>query len=88
MTTTETIIRRHIAQTAKSKGKSPEDIDLTANLKQEFGISSMKLILLMTALCKEFDVLLSSFDERDLAVIDRGEDLIRVFEKVQEGAAS
>ncbi len=88
MSELETTIRHHIAATAKPAQIAPESIDLNVDLKQEFGISSMKMILLMTTLCKELGVTLSSFDERDLAGINSAGDLIRAFEKAREGVAS
>jgi acyl carrier protein len=88
MSETEKVVRRHVAKVARASGTAADELDLDSPLRQDYAISSMKLVMLMTALCNEMGVSLTSFDERHLAGIRTGRDLVRMFDEVKGGAAA
>jgi acyl carrier protein len=88
MSDTEQIVRRQVARVARTAGASAEQLDLDSPLRQDYAVSSMKMVMLMTALCKELGVSLETFDERQVAGIRTARDLIRVFDEVRGEAAA
>lgn len=88
MNETETAVRRHVARLARGAAVSDDQLDLDCPLRQEYAISSMKMVMLMTALCNELGVSLSSFDERHLAGVRSGRDLVRLFDQARQAPAA
>lgn len=87
MSDIEAAVRRHVSRLVKPAQLSTEEIDLDRSLIREYAISSMKMVLLMTALCKETDVSLSSFTDRDLTAIQTSRDLVAAISTIRAGCA-
>ncbi|WP_375411716.1 hypothetical protein [uncultured Bradyrhizobium sp.] len=83
MSETEEVVRRHIARVARASGTTADALNMESPLRQEYAISSMKMVMLMTALCNEMGVSLTRFDERNLAGIRTGRDLVRMFDEAK-----
>ena len=81
MNNIENTVRDQILFIAKDRSVSSGDLDMSKDLNEAFGITSLKMIMLMTNLCKELGVTLSSFDERDLVSIRSANDLVSAFQK-------
>jgi acyl carrier protein len=60
----ETTVRAHVARLS---GLGPDAIDLSARLDSGLGLTSMKMVLLITGLCQRIGVPLTSLTEIDLA---------------------
>jgi|LakMenEpi03Aug12_release.lakeMendotaPanAssembly.Ray.scaffolds.fasta_scaffold4842269_1 acyl carrier protein len=60
----ETTVREHVARLA---GLTPAAIDPSARLDSGLGLTSMKMVLLITGLCQRLGVPLTSLTEIDLA---------------------
>jgi acyl carrier protein len=88
MSETEEVVRRHVARVARASGTPADRLNLDSALRQEYAISSMKMVMLMTALCNEMGVSLTTFDERNLAGIRTGRDLVRMFDEAKGGATA
>ena len=58
---------RHVLAGLLSSSRTPEEIDLDADLTRDLGLSSLNKVLLLTALCEDTGVGLSHFTEQDLA---------------------
>jgi acyl carrier protein len=88
MSKTEEVVRRHVAKVARISGPAADQLNMDSPLRQEYAISSMKMVMLMTALCNELGVSLNTFDERNLARIQTGRDLVRMFDEAKGEAAA
>jgi len=88
MSETEEGVRRPFAKVARASGPPADQLNLDSALRQEYAISSMKMVMLMTALCNEMGVSLSTFDERNLAGVRTGRDLVRMFDEAKRGATA
>jgi acyl carrier protein len=88
MSETEMAVRRHVARLARASGASVDELNLDSQLRQEYAISSMKMVMLMTALCNEIGVSLAKFDERNLAGVRTGRDLVRMFDEAIGGSVA
>jgi acyl carrier protein len=88
MSKTEEVVRRHVAKVARISGSAADQLNMDSPLRQEYAISSMKMVMLMTALCNELGVSLNTFDERNLARIQTGRDLVRMFDEAKGEAAA
>ena len=88
MSETEDVVRRHVVKVARLSGAAADQLNMDSPLRQEYAISSMKMVMLMTALCNELGVSLNTFDERNLARIQSGRDLVRMFDEAKGEAAA
>ena len=88
MSKTEEAVRRHVVKVARLSGAAADQLNMDSPLRQEYAISSMKMVMLMTALCNEMGVSLNTFDERNLAAINTGRDLVRMFDAAKGEAAA
>ena len=66
MSDLETAVRDHVARLS---GLAPDAIELSARLDSGLGLTSMKMVLLITGLCQRLGVPLTSFTELDLAAM-------------------
>lgn len=76
MSNLETIVRQNLYKVLRPRPKSAEDLDLGKRFTQEFGLSSLDRILLMTAVCDELDISLMMFGEEDVANLTTPRNLI------------
>jgi hypothetical protein len=70
----ELIVRDRVAQVVD--GVSPDELDLTADLADEYGLTSLNKVLLLTSVCDDAAVELSRFTEHDLAATRTAGDLV------------
>ena len=66
MTTLEAIAKRHLARLV-GPPLADVSVDLDAHLVEEYGMTSLKLMLLITSICDDAGADLSRFTEDDLA---------------------
>ncbi|WP_288585073.1 hypothetical protein [uncultured Methylobacterium sp.] len=78
-------VRAQVARMLRPEIVPPEAIDLRCSLTREYGLTSMKMVLMMTGLCERLDVQLSCFTDRDIAGIDTGHDLVAALEQARQG---
>jgi acyl carrier protein len=55
---------------------TPEGLDLAADLADEYGLTSLNKVLLLTSVCDDAEVPLSRFTEHDLAGMRTGGDVV------------
>lgn len=72
----EAAVRRNVSRVLKPNDVPPEAIDLDLSLNRDYGVTSMKMVLLMTALCEETGVALSSFTDQDIESMETSRDII------------
>lgn len=66
MSDLESAVRESVARLC---GTAPESIDLSARLDSGLGLTSMKMVMLITGLCQRLAVPLTAFTEIDLAAM-------------------
>lgn len=66
MSDLEITVRENVARLC---GAKPENIDLSARLDSGLGLTSMKMVMLITGLCQRLGVSLTAFTEIDLAAM-------------------
>ncbi|WP_349369838.1 acyl carrier protein [Salinarimonas sp.] len=81
----ETKLRACVARLMPAVG--PE-LDLDAHLTEEIGLTSMKLVMLVTALCRELGVGLSSLTEADIAGMTTGRGVVERLDRVRRAEAA
>lgn len=69
MSTLETIVARHLARLADPPVEDAATVDLDANLVDGYGLTSLKMMLLITSICDETGTDLSRFTDDDLATM-------------------
>ena len=55
---------------------TPEELDLTADLADEYNLTSLNKVLLLTSVCDDAQVSLSHFTEHDLATMRTAGDVV------------
>lgn len=55
---------------------SPEEFDLDADMADEYGLTSLNKVLLLTSVCDDADVSLSHFTEHDLTRMRSARDIV------------
>ncbi|WP_018656871.1 acyl carrier protein [Actinomadura flavalba] len=75
-TDVESLARTRLAEVAE--GVAPDALDPDAEMAYEYGLTSLKKVMLVTALCAETGVDLGSFTEDDLARLNTLRDLVDV----------
>lgn len=70
----EGIVRDRVAQVVDDV--TPDELDLTADLADEYGLTSLNKVLLLTGVCDDADVSLSHFTEQDLATMRTAGDIV------------
>ena len=83
----ETLVRGHVGRIVKPASLQPQDVSLDASLARDYAVSSMRMVLLMTALCEEAGIALSNFTDDDLGAIKTPGDLVSVLSKHSLGVA-
>ncbi len=63
----------------------PETIDMGRSLVDHYGITSLQMVMLMTSVCEDADVPLTSFTENDLAAIETPRDMANALQRVRTG---
>jgi len=81
----ETAVRRAVSRQLRSAALPPEAIDLDGSLSDHYGMTSMRMVLLVTSLCEEAGISLSAFTDRDLAGLHTSRDLVRLVTQVAAG---
>lgn len=61
----EAMARRNLARLLQEV--PPEDIDPDGDMVNEYGLTSLNMVLFLTAMCNESGVGVSNFTEQDLA---------------------
>ncbi|NUR29648.1 MAG: acyl carrier protein [Catenulispora sp.] len=64
-----------------------EEVDLSRDMADDYGLTSLNKVLFLTAVCDETGVGLSNFTERDLAVMRTGQDVAEALARHAEVAA-
>jgi hypothetical protein len=70
----ESIVRDRVAQVVDDV--TPGELDLTADLAYEYGLTSLNKVLLVTSVCDDAGVGLGHFIEQDLAGMRSAADVI------------
>jgi acyl carrier protein len=66
MTTLETIAARHLARLVDPPIDDPSTVDVTADLVDTYGVTSLAMMLLITSICDETGADLARFTDDDL----------------------
>jgi acyl carrier protein len=74
LTELETIVRDRVAGVVDDV--APDELDLDGDLADEYGLMSLNKVLLLTSVCDDADVALSSFTEHDLAAMRTARDIV------------
>jgi len=72
----ETIVRDRLCQSLSKPAEEAASLDMKAALGDDFGLASLDLIMLMTAVCNEAGVPLTSLGEEDLARLRTPADIV------------
>lgn len=78
MTDIEPAVREALASTLRRPPGDAPTLDLAQDLKIDYGLSSLDLIMMMSALCTETGVPLTAFDEDDIAKLQTPGDIVRL----------
>lgn len=76
----EAAARDNLARVIESE-PDPDELVLTADMAETYGLTSMNKILFLMSLCEETGVDLSVFTEPDVAAMDTLEHVIAAFSK-------
>ncbi|MEX3628171.1 MAG: acyl carrier protein [Burkholderia sp.] len=78
MSEIETIVRRHLGETAGRDSEAAATLPLEADLVYDLGLNSLDLIVLMSTVCESAGVPLTEFTEDDLAALRSGADIVKL----------
>lgn len=81
----ETIVRHRAAQVLTDV--TPGELDLGLDLADEYGLTSLNKVLLVTSACEAAGVDLGHFTEQDLAAMRTGTDLVGALARHQGAPA-
>lgn len=76
MSDLESLVKRKLAQLLKV---DVDQIALDAHLYREYGLTSLKLVLLMTWLCAETATSVFNFTDKDIAAPKTPRDIVTLF---------
>ena len=74
----EAAVRRAVSRQLKSAELPPETIALDGSLSDQYGMTSMRMVLLVTSLCDEAGISLSAFTDRDLVGLNTSRDVMQL----------
>lgn len=77
MTQLETVAARHLARLVDPPIADPGEVDLDADLADEYGMTSLTTMLLITSICDDLDLDLSAFSDEDIATLRTTQDILR-----------
>ena len=69
------VVQSHVARMLEASGEAPPAIDPDLGLQEEYGMTSMMMVLLLTDLCEATDVALASFTDHQLAALKTARDV-------------
>jgi len=75
----ESTIKQEVVQTLAAVTKN-STINESHNLKEDLGLDSIRIILVVTKLTKKLDVNILDFSDQDLVALQSVNDLIQLFE--------
>lgn len=78
MSDIETIVRRSLCETLKRPPEQAGALDMGASLVYEYGLASLDLVVLMTAVCAAAAVPLTAFTEDDIAKVATPADIVNL----------
>ncbi len=77
----EASLHRQLSRLLGPKLGADQKIELDRSLAEHYGLTSMKMVLLVTALCEDTGVGLERFTEQDLAAMRTPRQVIDIFEQ-------
>jgi len=80
----ESIVRECFSE-AIGGAISPDGVDLSRRLVEDYGVTSLQLVMLVTSVCEACDIPLTSFTERDIAGMKRTQDIIHAMQRANDG---
>ena len=78
MSNIEPAVREALSSTLRRPPAEAPTLDLGLNLKFDYGLSSLDLIMMMTAVCGQTGVPLTAFDEDEIAGLETPGDIVRL----------
>lgn len=78
MSPIETIVRQQLCKTLKRPPSQAGRLNLAESLVYGYGLTSLDLIMLMTAVCAEAGVPLTEFTEEDIAQVRTPSDIVNL----------
>lgn len=78
MSNIETIVRLNICNSLQKPAEESGQLDMDASLVYEYGLGSLDLIMLMSAVCTEADVPLTELSEDDVAKLRTPADIVNL----------
>lgn len=74
----ETIVRESLCKTLKRPPSQADELKLEESLAYAYGLTSLDLIMLMTAVCSTAGVPLTEFTEDDIAQVRTPADIVNL----------
>ncbi|MET8152163.1 acyl carrier protein [Actinoplanes sp. NPDC049668] len=81
----EALVRDRTAQVLTDV--SPDELDMSADLADQYGLTSLNKVLLVMSVCDESGVDVARFTEQDVAAVRSGDDLVSAL-AAQQGAVA
>jgi acyl carrier protein len=76
----EPAVREALSSTLKRPPADAPKLDLGLNLKFDYGLSSLDLIMMMSAVCNQTGVPLTAFDEDEIADLQTPGDIVQLLQ--------
>jgi acyl carrier protein len=83
MTTLETIAARHLARLVEPPLEDAARVDLDADVFDMYGLTSLKMMLLITSICDDAGADLSRFTDDDVAALKTLRGIVRHVDPVE-----
>ena len=80
----ESVIRKCLCDVVEGALR-PESVDMSCSLVDHYGVTSLQMVMLMTSVCEDADVPLTSFTERDIAAIRTPNDMVVALQRISVG---
>jgi acyl carrier protein len=81
----QTMVRDRIVQVLTDV--TPAELDMSADLAAQYGLTSLNKVLLVMAACDESGVDVAHFTEQDIAAVRSGDDLVSALSAHQGAVA-
>ncbi len=78
MSNIEPAVREALSSTLRRPPADAPALDLALNLKFDYGLSSLDLIMMMSTVCAQTGVPLTAFDEDEIAGLETPGDIVRL----------
>jgi acyl carrier protein len=84
----EQLVRRCLCDVMDGADLRPESLDLSRGLFDHYGLTSLNMVMLMTAVCEEGGIPLTAFTDRDIAGFKTPQDIVDTTTRLARAAGA